>query len=170
MQNWEHVEYIMARTNKLAENDHGTDFSRIRPYHLEGKSIEHRQLIMTTQFNDPIIQASFKKEYVLRYGRYIKNVPMETVTWRVIVSGKSPEILPKQVVVKQNTAAFKGKRPVYFGKGYEDCPVYDRYLLKPNDTFLGPAIIEEMESTVVIGHHSTVKMDDFKNIIVDLKS
>ena len=60
MQNWEHVEYIMARTNKLAENDHGTDFSRIRPYHLEGKSIEHRQLIMTTQFNDPVIQSFFR--------------------------------------------------------------------------------------------------------------
>ena len=60
MQNWEHVEYIMARTNKLAENDHGTDFSRIRAYHLEGKSIEHRQLIMTTQFNDPVIQSFFR--------------------------------------------------------------------------------------------------------------
>lgn len=60
MQNWEHVEYVMQRTNKLAENDHGSDFSRIRPYFLEGCSAEHRQLIMTTQFNDPCIQASFR--------------------------------------------------------------------------------------------------------------
>ena len=60
MQNWEHVEYIMSRTNKLAENDHGTDFSRIRPYILEGKSAEHRQLIITTQFNDPIFQSFFR--------------------------------------------------------------------------------------------------------------
>jgi U3 small nucleolar RNA-associated protein 25 len=60
MQNWEHVEYIMQRTNKLAESDRGTDFSRIRPYFLEGKGAEHRQLILTTQFNDPIIQASFR--------------------------------------------------------------------------------------------------------------
>ena len=60
MQNWEHVEYIMQRTNKLAESDRGTDFSRIRPYFLEGRGAEHRQLILTTQFNDPIIQASFR--------------------------------------------------------------------------------------------------------------
>ena len=60
MQNWEHVEYIMQRTNKLAENDRGSDFSRIRPYFLDGKSIEHRQLIVTSQFNDPIIQSSFR--------------------------------------------------------------------------------------------------------------
>ena len=60
MQNWEHVEYIMQRTNKLAENDRGSDFSRIRPYFLDGKSVEHRQLIVTTQFNDPIIQSSFR--------------------------------------------------------------------------------------------------------------
>lgn len=60
MQNWEHVEYIMQRTNKLAESDRGTDFSRIRPYFLEGRGAEHRQLILTTHFNDPIIQASFR--------------------------------------------------------------------------------------------------------------
>ena len=60
MQNWEHVEYIMQRTNKLAENDHGSDFSRIRPYFLEGESLEHRQLIVTTHFNDPVIQSFFR--------------------------------------------------------------------------------------------------------------
>ena len=60
MQNWEHVEYIMQRTNKLAENDHGSDFSRIRPYFLEGEGIEHRQLIVTTHFNDPVIQSFFR--------------------------------------------------------------------------------------------------------------
>jgi U3 small nucleolar RNA-associated protein 25 len=60
MQNWEHVEYIMSRTNKLAENDHGTDFSRVRPYFLEGKGVEHRQLIVTTHFNEPTIQSAFR--------------------------------------------------------------------------------------------------------------
>lgn len=68
MQNWEHVEFIMSRTNKLAENDHGTDFSRVRPYFLEGKGVEHRQLIVTTHFNEPTIQSAFRTHGQSRAG------------------------------------------------------------------------------------------------------
>ena len=32
-----------------------------------------------------------------------------------------------------------------------DVPVYDRYRLGPGATFDGPAIVEERESTVVVG-------------------
>ena len=35
----------------------------------------------------PEIEAAFLKEYELRYNRSIKDISMETVTWRVIVSG-----------------------------------------------------------------------------------
>ena len=62
MQNWEHVEFILSHLNKLPEQDHGTDFSRIRPYFLEpDKAANHRQLIMTSQFNEPMLQASFRR-------------------------------------------------------------------------------------------------------------
>ena len=32
-----------------------------------------------------------------------------------------------------------------------ETPVYDRYALAPGTTFKGPAIVEERESTAVIG-------------------
>ena len=54
--------------------------------------------------------------------------------------------------------------------GYMDCPVYDRYALKPDAAFDGPAIIEETESTTVIGLNSTVRVDADKHIIIDLNS
>ena len=50
------------------------------------------------------------------------------------------------------TAALKGRRPVYFPEtnGFTECAVYDRYRLRAGDSFAGPALVEERESTVVI--------------------
>jgi N-methylhydantoinase A len=117
-----------------------------------------------------IIEENFVKEYEFRYGRSIQDIGIEAVTWRVVVSGKSPEITPNQIVETQEGNALKGTRSVFLmgDKSYSDVPVYSRYLLKPNDTFEGPAVIEEMESTVIIGRNSLIKMDEYKNIVIDL--
>lgn len=118
-----------------------------------------------------IIENNFKNEYILRYGRFIEDIGIEAVTWRVVVSGKSPELNPQQVIPTENVSkALKGTRKVYLSGEKEpiDCPVYSRYLIQPNDSFDGPAIIEEAESTFVIGKNSKVKMDNYRNIIVDL--
>ncbi len=115
------------------------------------------------------IEQNFITEYRLRYGRSIENIPVESVTWRVLVSGPSPGLIPKQAVVGTHSKAVKGSRRVYFGNGYEEAPVYDRYAIEVNKKINGPCIIEEFESTTVIGKDSTVMIDKFKNIIIDLK-
>ena len=61
MQNMEHAQFILSKCNQLPEHDHDTDFSRIRPYFLNDKSMEHRQLIITTHFNDPKIQSLMRE-------------------------------------------------------------------------------------------------------------
>ena len=53
MQNWEHVDYILSKINGMPLTDHGTDFSRVRPYFLEGSAARHRQVVFTTEFNSP---------------------------------------------------------------------------------------------------------------------
>ncbi len=117
-----------------------------------------------------IIEQNFVKEYEFRYGRSIEDISIEAVTWRVVVSGKSPEIIPNQVVETEGKGALKGMRSIFLmgDKSYSDVPVFSRYDLKPNEIFDGPMVIEEMESTVIIGRDSLVKIDEFKNIVIDL--
>ena len=114
------------------------------------------------------IEQNFKEEYRLRYGRDIDNIPIEFVTWRVLVSGSSPELIPNQAIIGKHTKALKGKRKVYWGNEYEETPVYERYSIEPNKKIKGPCIIEEFESTTVVGHNSTVCIDEYKNILIDL--
>ena len=52
--------------------------------------------------------------------------------------------------------------------GFVSCPVYDRYRLARGAGFSGPAIIEERESTVVVGTMGAVTVDQHLNLVVRL--
>lgn len=120
----------------------------------------------------PEIHRRFTAEYRLRYGRSIDDIGMETVTWRVAVSAPAPQIQPRQVIDTTDGRAIKGERTVYFSEGgkitVQRCPVYARYLIRPGDRFPGPAVIEETESTTIVGSNSTISMDSCRNIVIDL--
>jgi N-methylhydantoinase A len=118
------------------------------------------------------IERRFVAEYQLRYQRTIANVPMEAVTWRVVVSGPSPEIEPSHSVQNVGNEYFKGTRKVFLPNQKQgiDCPVYDRYALPIGQKFEGPAIVEEMESTTVIGTDSAFEVDVHRNILIELLS
>jgi N-methylhydantoinase A len=88
----------------------------------------------------------------------------------VVASGPAPQLDPKQSVVGLHDRALKGTRPVYLGDGHVDAPVYDRYLVREGVVIPGPCIIEEYESTTVVGRDSSVRVDAFRNIIIDLHS
>lgn len=120
------------------------------------------------------IQKNFWKEYKRLYGRYVKNVSVEGVNWRLWARGPIPRFkmnLGQGRGAKGVEGARKGKRKVFFSEEnrFIDTPVYDRYLLKPGDRFAGPAVVEERESTAVTGPRSDCFLDPFGNLIIRLK-
>jgi hypothetical protein len=52
---------LLKLVNLPPERDHGTDFSRVREYVLEGQAAKFRQTIITSRFIDPLIAAAFNK-------------------------------------------------------------------------------------------------------------
>ena len=116
------------------------------------------------------IQQQFEIEYQFRYGRIIKEVPLEAVTWRVQVRGVVPSVDVVQMSdVSQHKDPYKGEREVYFEEtGLLKCPVYDRYSLVLGEEYAGPAIVEEKESTLVIGINASFTIDAYKNIKVNM--
>jgi N-methylhydantoinase A len=69
------------------------------------------------------------------------------------------------------TGAVKGRRPAYFPEagGFLPTPVYDRYALARGAAFDGPAIVEERESTLVVGCGGRCEVLADGSIIVWLK-
>jgi N-methylhydantoinase A len=114
----------------------------------------------------------FGAAYRRLYGREADQVPIEAVNWRVTVSGPRPacELRRGNVTAASPSAARKGSRRVYFGEvgEYRETPVYDRYRLGPGAAIAGPAIIEERESTAVLGFGAAATVDPLANLIVRL--
>jgi N-methylhydantoinase A len=67
-------------------------------------------------------------------------------------------------------AALKGTRPVWFQEegGFVATAVYDRYLLGAGTAMQGPAVLEERESTVIIGPGSSCEVDPSGSLVVIL--
>ena len=66
--------------------------------------------------------------------------------------------------------AVKGERQAFSGIACDFIPftVYDRYKLFPGATFTGPAIVEERESTVIVGEDAEVRVDEFGFLWIEM--
>ena len=113
---------------------------------------------------------AFEAAYRALYQRLPQGVPIEALNWRLTVAGPPPT-LSVGVVPARGAAgvAAKGHRRAWFAEvqGFVDTPVYDRYALAPDTTFVGPAIVEERESTAVIGPGARCRVDAGLAIVVE---
>ena len=118
------------------------------------------------------IQAEFEKTYRELYGRFGPSVPIEMINWRVVSAGPTPGLRLRSESENLGDADFarKGTRRAWFpeAKAYVDTPIYDRYRLAVGAHFEGPAIVEERESTVIIGGHSKCQIDEQRNLVVQI--
>ena len=114
---------------------------------------------------------AFYAAYRQHYGREIREVPVETVSWRLTVSGPTPRLDLSWPADAVSVGKEKGRRPVVFAgaKAAIDCPVYERGRLAPGATIAGPAIIEDRESTAVVPPSATVAVDDLRMLLITLK-
>jgi N-methylhydantoinase A len=118
------------------------------------------------------IAAEFDALFKGRYGRLpMRAVGHEVLNWRVMMRGPLPKLDLRPVTPREHARALKSKRTAYFGpqSGAIETPVYDRYMLKPKDRFEGPALIEERESTIVIGPHSRVEVQEQGELLITLE-
>lgn len=112
--------------------------------------------------DDAAVLDAFESEYRRIFGLTIPDVPIEIVTWRLAVSADADDIVPEPVASGSGAEPF-AHRPVVFGRDLDpiDTPVYRRHDLGGGDSFSGPAIVEERETTAVIrpGWHVEVAPD-----------
>ncbi|KAJ7217703.1 digestive organ expansion factor [Mycena pura] len=59
MQNWEHVKFVMSHINKLPMDSHDADFSRIKPWYLDGHAEYLRQSILLSTLETPDMRSLF---------------------------------------------------------------------------------------------------------------
>ena len=113
----------------------------------------------------------FSDAYRALYGREGPDVPLEVINWRVVASGPRPELNLKLPTNRRREGnARRGFRRAYFPEPgeYIETAVYDRYALDVGMEFIGPGIVEERESTLIVGARGKARVDERLNIVVEL--
>ena len=119
------------------------------------------------------IRDLFDDTYRKLYGRTYPETPVEFVTFMVRAS--LPERSFQIPLLKTRSGTLedckKGQRLAYspLKKDFIPFSVYDRSKLYPGCIFKGPAIIEEKESTIIIGEDADVKVDEFGFVWIKLR-
>ena len=179
---WSHVNAMLSEMQKLGRDlltEAGADPERITytptadmryvgqgfeiPVRLPGLSLSAADLAT--------IRESFFASYRLHFGRLVEDASIEGLSWRLacVAPNTDIRITARGSQGGEGTNARRGERPVLFeGHGWQTCPVYDRYALRTGATFSGPALIEERESTCVVGPGTQVSVDEMKNLVIEL--
>ncbi|HYW23472.1 MAG TPA: hydantoinase/oxoprolinase family protein, partial [Terriglobales bacterium] len=115
------------------------------------------------------VREAFEAAYVRLYGRRPPGVEPEVLTWRVRVSGPRPALAARPNGALPGPAR-KGRRPVWSEerRAFVEAEVWDRYRLAPGARVAGPAVVEERESSAVIGAGGTGVVDVHGNLVVEV--
>jgi N-methylhydantoinase A len=134
-------------------------------------SIERKPFV---QWKKEQIRELFDEVYKKLYGRTYPETPIEFVTFKVRASlPQRPFHIPPLKFTEQRIEnCIKGERQAFslIKKKYIPFNVYDRLKLFPGASLTGPAIIEEKESTIIVGEDAKASVDDCGFVWITLNS
>jgi N-methylhydantoinase A len=116
------------------------------------------------------VRERFLATYAQLFERRITDMPVEAMSWRLAATAPVPNVeLNFGGQPARRGDPRKGTRQVYFPQtGFAPCAVYDRYSLQPGTQLAGPAVVEERESTIVVGPDARMTVDKHLNLIVEI--
>jgi N-methylhydantoinase A len=115
------------------------------------------------------IKRLFDAMHELRYGTSAPQERAEIVSLRSTITGvmrKPPQATIREGQRKPPLVASAGKRPVFFGSGFEPTPTYRRAALLAGNRINGPALIEEHASTTVLMPGDAGEVDAYGNVVI----
>ncbi len=128
--------------------------------------------------NGPVTAASlaaladgFAEAHGRMYGFVAEGEPVQLVTFRAEATGlvKKAQFAPSPERGPDASTAVTGKREVWLPEagGFVTCPIYDRAALQAGNRIIGPAIIEQMDSTTVVLPGMTARVEPYLNLILE---
>jgi N-methylhydantoinase A/oxoprolinase/acetone carboxylase beta subunit len=114
------------------------------------------------------VEAAFEDAYVGMYGRRPPGVEPEVLSWRVSVSAPAPRLATGSAM--RGATRERARRQIWSpeGGGMVEAEVVERAALAAGDVVEGPAVVQEDESTVVIGPGGSGRVDACGALVVEL--
>jgi N-methylhydantoinase A len=153
-----HAELILTRSADLRHTRQNHELAVTVPTRVSARTLAG-------------VVRAFHRAHRRAYGYATPDAPTELVTARV--AARIP-VAPPNLVASAGTSATVdgariGERRVCFAEtGFAPCPIYDRTRLPTGAKLAGPAILEQLDCTTVVGPRDTVEVDGRGNLVIEV--
>jgi N-methylhydantoinase A len=107
------------------------------------------------------IATAFHDRHRFTYGHDNRGEPVHIVSVRLAAIGATPPLAIRDQVAPARTDAIKSRRQVWFREtGTVEAAIYDRRRMPAGLAAAGPAVIESLESTILVPPGWQAKMND----------
>lgn len=115
------------------------------------------------------VRAAFEVEYNRLYGHVQPNGTIMVASLRLTARGSTGDVVVSGGTRATDAPSLMETRSVWHGgQGWLDTPVYDGSEIRPGHRLPGPALVEELTTTVLIGAGDTLWVDDDGNFFIDI--
>jgi N-methylhydantoinase A len=167
----------IAEGRATLERD-GVAVEEVQVLHSADMQFQGQSHLLTVAVTDTTIgrdalQKAFEAAYWQRFEVELPEIRAVLVNLHTAVIGRRQQLSLDRLLAAEPArdvaGARKGSRKVWYDAGgWQDTPVYDRERLPRNADFAGPAILEQLDTTVVIEPGNRVHVDMLGNLIVSV--
>ena len=114
----------------------------------------------------------FHTEHDRVYGFSAPAEPVELVSLRLTTVGRIEKPRLRTLAPASGEVAPKEHRQVFFAEagGFVECAIHDRYALGAGASLAGPAVVEELDSTIVVHPRYAASVDAVGNLVIRRES
>ena len=119
------------------------------------------------------IQAAFEEAYFNRFSLHLPEIRAMLVTLHTAVIGRRREValaslMDPSLRAADVAGAQRGSRKAWFHDGWRETPIIARDALPIGAKFSGPAVLEQLDTTIIIEPGNEVEVDEAANLVVQV--
>jgi N-methylhydantoinase A len=155
-----------AQEEMTAEGHNQVVLEKLADLRYKGQS--HELTVVVQELTPAGLRAQFDQAHQQRYGYTQPHAQVELVTIRLkATSPTAPPTLPRYPLSQQGAeAAVVGQKMVWFEQKPQLTTLYDRAKLQYGQLFVGPAVVFQYDTTLVIPPGWQAEIDQFHNCLL----
>jgi N-methylhydantoinase A len=166
-----------AARGRAAMKEEAADIVEIEGIFTAGLQFKGQSHELTVRLADPAISIAalrelFDEAYWQRFRVRVPDARAVLVSLHTGVVGRRKRIDLRALASKRDAAAPASAEPsrqVWFDGGWCETAIHRREALLPGARFSGPAIVEQLDATVLIEPGQPVEVDSLGNLIIDVR-
>jgi N-methylhydantoinase A len=175
----EHLTPLYDRLQRLGEEaleragipEKNSRFQRSADLRYVGQAYEVNVPVPDGRFDQAAVETMRSRFHAMHKQLYAHNhpdKPVEFVSARLTALGLTAAPSMRASDESAQRPVSKERRPVFFEEtnAFVETPIYNRGALAPGCKFSGPAIVEQVDTTVVIHPDQSVSVDKYRNLII----